>query len=50
LVVGTTGAWFGGVHDSRVVISLVAFQCVSLAWLWLAARVRTNPQAGVAAA
>jgi len=48
LVVLATGAWFGGVRDPRVVISLVAFQCVSLAWLWLAARTRPKPQDAIA--
>ena len=50
LVVLTTGAWFGGVRDPRVVISVVAFQCVSLLWLWLAARTRPRPQDAIATA
>jgi hypothetical protein len=50
LVVLISGAWFGGVHDPRVVIGVVAFQAVSLAWLGLAARAGAKPQTAVAAA
>lgn len=50
LVVLTTGTWFGGVTDARVVIPLVAFQFLSLAWLWLAVRTRPKPLATIAAA
>jgi len=50
LAVLLSGAWFGGVHDPRVVIPVVAFQGVSLAWLWLAARTRPKPQTAEAAA
>jgi hypothetical protein len=50
LVVLAGGAWFGGVGDPRVLIPLVAFQAVSVAWLWLAARARPKSQTAVAAA
>jgi hypothetical protein len=50
LAVLLTGAWFGGVRDPRVLISVAAFQAVSLAWLWLAARAGAKTQAAVAAA
>jgi hypothetical protein len=45
-----TGAWFGGVHDARVLASVVGFQFVSLIWLWLAARVQPKPQAAAVSA
>jgi hypothetical protein len=50
LVVLIGGAWFGGVRDARVIVPVAAFQAVSLAWLWLAARAGTKSQAAVAAA
>jgi hypothetical protein len=36
LAVLSTGTWFGGVRDVRVVIGVIAFQALSLAWLFLA--------------
>ena len=45
-----TGAWFGAVHDSRVVAAVAGFQLVSLAWLWLAARAEPKSQAAAVAA
>jgi hypothetical protein len=50
LVVTTSGAWFGGVRDPRLVAAVAAFQAISLAWLWLAARVRSKTEALAAAA
>ena len=50
IVVLATGEWFGGVRDPRVLVPLVALQCVSLPWLWLAARTRPKVEAAVAAA
>jgi hypothetical protein len=50
LVVLVSGAWFGGVRDPRVIVPVAAFQGVSLAWLWFAARVRTKTDTAVAAA
>jgi alkylglycerol monooxygenase len=45
-----TGSWFGGVHDSRILLSAAFFQCASLAWLWLAVRTQTRqPTAAVTA-
>jgi len=46
----TTGSWFGGVRDARVLIPVVAFQCVSLAWLWLASRIRSKLSSAALAA
>jgi hypothetical protein len=50
IAVLATGAWFGGVRDPRVLVSVVGFQFVSLVWLWLAARAQPKTQAAVAAA
>jgi hypothetical protein len=50
LVVPISGAWFGGVRDPRVLVPVVAFQAVSLGWLWLAARAGAKRQTAVAAA
>jgi len=50
LAVLACGKWFGGVRDVRVLIPIVAFQCASLAWLWLASRERTKSQAEALAA
>ena len=32
------GAWFGGIRDPRVILSIATFAAASLAGLWLAAR------------
>ena len=45
-----TGGWFGGVHDARVIGAAAAFQGVSLAWLWAAARGRAKERAEAIAA
>jgi hypothetical protein len=50
LAVLAAGTWFGGVRDPRVLIPIGAFQCVSLAWLWLASRERTKSGAEAVAA
>ena len=50
LAVLVSGTWFGGVRDPRIVISVVAFQAVSLGWLWLAARAGAKAQTVAAAA
>ncbi|MGA2594309.1 MAG: hypothetical protein ABSH32_30790, partial [Bryobacteraceae bacterium] len=50
LAVLAAGAWFGGVHDVRVLAAVVLFQCVSLAWLWLGSRARPRPQTAAVAA
>jgi sterol desaturase/sphingolipid hydroxylase (fatty acid hydroxylase superfamily) len=50
LAILAVGAWFGGVRDWRVLIPVMAFQVVSLAWLWVAVRARAKSQAAVAAA
>jgi hypothetical protein len=42
---GVSGTWFGGVRDSRVILSIVVFALASLAALWLAMR---KPVASVA--
>ncbi len=45
-----TGSWFGGVHDSRIVLSIAAFSLLSLSGLWLAARRMTSAQTSDVAA
>jgi alkylglycerol monooxygenase len=50
LAVLVTGEWFGGVREPAIVISIVAFQFLSLAWLWLASRVRPKTRAEAVAA
>jgi hypothetical protein len=42
IAVVATGAWFGGVHDSRVLLGLESFSMLSLACLWYVARRRTS--------
>jgi hypothetical protein len=38
IAVLATWAWFAGVRDPRVLVSVVGFQFFSLVWLWLPAR------------
>jgi sterol desaturase/sphingolipid hydroxylase (fatty acid hydroxylase superfamily) len=44
------GAWFGGVRDARIVLSIASFAMVSLAWLWFGGRRKPADAAPVAAA
>jgi alkylglycerol monooxygenase len=50
LAVLSTGAWFGGVHDPRVLIGIECFSLLSLVWLWQAARAKPVAEAASAAA
>ena len=50
VAVMATGSWFGGVRDPRLVVPVAGFQLVSLAWLWLAARVEPSRKAAAVSA